>query len=49
MRNKISEMINKNLNIQKSGLQGENQYKTVMKRNKEVVDHNRKTGMGMTY
>lgn len=44
MWNKIAEVINKTFNISRSGLQVENRYKTVMKRKKDAVEHNSKTG-----
>lgn len=44
MWNKIAVLINQKLNCNKTALQAENRYKTVLKRKKSAVDNNRKSG-----
>ncbi|CAH1154409.1 unnamed protein product [Phaedon cochleariae] len=44
MWNKITDILNKKFNLQRTSIQVENRYKTVLKRKKSAVENNRRTG-----
>lgn len=44
MWNKLAEIINQKLKCNKTAVQAENRYKTILKRKKNAVDNNRKSG-----
>lgn len=46
MWNKIVELINQRFHTNKTGVQAENRYKTLLKRKKNAIDNNQRSGAG---